>query len=246
MFTPADRTLLRDALIAAAHADDRISSAALTGSAAAGSEDRWSDIDLAFGIADADLDKTIADWTGQMYRTHEAVHHLDVHRGATVYRVFLLANTLQVDLAFAPAPEFGAIAPSFRLLFGKASEQPAVKAANPVELIGLGWLYALHARSSIARARVWQAEYMISGLRDHVLALACLRHGVPAVQARGIDSLPETVTSHVAGALVRSLDFAELNRAFRAACEALVVEIGQVDAQLATRLTPVIRALAGD
>ena len=30
-----------------------------------------------------------------------------------------------------------------------------------------------------------QAEYMISGMRDHVLALACLRHGVPAVQGRG-------------------------------------------------------------
>jgi hypothetical protein len=26
---------------------------------------------------------------------------------------------------------------------------------------------------------------MISGMRDHVLALACLRHGVPAVQGRG-------------------------------------------------------------
>jgi hypothetical protein len=26
----------------------------------------------------------------------------------------------------------------------------------------MGWLYALHARSSIARGRVWQAEYMIS------------------------------------------------------------------------------------
>jgi hypothetical protein len=246
MFSPGERATLRDELIASARADGRIVGAALTGSAAAGREDRWSDIDLAFGVAaEADFKKTIADWTERMYRSHEAVHHLDVFRGATLYRVFLLANTLQVDLAFSPAPEFGAIAPSFRLLFGTASEQPATKTQGPVELIGLGWLYALHARSSIARARVWQAEYMISGLRDHVLALACLRNGVLAVQARGIDSLPADATGAAADALVRSLDLAELSRAFKAATVALLVEIEFVDPQLAARLTSAIRELAG-
>jgi hypothetical protein len=40
----------------------------------------------------------------------------------TLYRVLLLDNTLQVDLAFWPATEFGAIAPTFRLLFGRANE----------------------------------------------------------------------------------------------------------------------------
>lgn len=245
MFTPAQRAHLRDELIASARADDRIVGAALTGSAAAGREDRWSDVDLAFGVAeDADLDATIADWTGRMYATHQAVHHLDVFRGATLYRVFLLADTLQVDLAFSPANEFGAIAPTFRLLFGKANELPAPRAVDPAELIGFGWLYALHARSSIARARVWQAEYMISGLRDHVLALACVRHGVPAREGRGMDSLSEEVTRVVAGALVRSLDVAELSRAFRVACEALLGEVHLVDAPLAVRLSPAIREMA--
>jgi hypothetical protein len=246
MFTPEVRTKLRDDLIASAHADVRIVGAALTGSAAIGREDRWSDIDLAFGIAaSADFDAAIADWTDRMYRTHDAIHHLDVFRGATLYRVFLLTNTLQVDLAFSPENDFGAIAPSFRLLFGTAIDLPASKTVTPIELIGLGWLYALHARSSIARLRVWQAEYMISGLRDHVLALACVRAGVPAREARGIDSLPIDVTSAAAGALVRSLDIAELSRAFQAACEALLVEIRHVDQELAKTLTPAIRELAG-
>jgi hypothetical protein len=78
----------------------------------------------------------------------------------------------------------------------------------------VGWLYALHVRSSIARGRVWQAEYMLSGMRDQVLALMCLRHGVSAVEARGIDNLPPEATTAVAGALVRSLDAAELMRVF--------------------------------
>ena len=41
MFTPEDRDQLRDALVATARADERIAGAALTGSAALGSTDRW-------------------------------------------------------------------------------------------------------------------------------------------------------------------------------------------------------------
>ena len=110
----------------------------------------------------------------------------------------------------------------------------------------MAWLYALHARSSLARGRVWQAEYMISGVRDHALALACVRHGVPAVQGRGMDQLPAEVTAGFAAALVRSVDGAELERAFRAVTESLIVEIGLADAGLAGRLTGVLRELAGE
>src|SRR5437764_14396280 len=101
MFTPDDRTRLQDALIAAARADPCITGAALTGSAALGAEDRWSDIDLALSVASgADLTQVVAEWTGRMYREWGAVHHVDVYRGNTLFRVFLLADTLQVDIAF--------------------------------------------------------------------------------------------------------------------------------------------------
>jgi hypothetical protein len=245
MFTVEGRERLRAALVSAAGADERITGAALTGSAALGAEDRWSDIDLAFGVAaEADLGQVIADWTGHMYTGHGAVHHLDIVSRRTVYRVFLLASTLQVDLAFAPAADFGATAPTFRLLFGTAAQQPPSVAPGAADLIGMGWLYALHARSSLARGRVWQAEYMISGVRDHVLALACLRHGVPAVQGRGMDKLPPAATAAIAGALVRSLAVSELARAFRVATEGLLAETGQVDAHLADRLAGTLRELA--
>ena len=125
MFTPQDRDRLRDALIASARADGRLTGAALTGSAALGAEDRWSDVDLALGVsAEADPRQVVADWTDRMYRGHGAVHHVDVHWGDVLFRVFLLASTLQVDLAFWPAAEFGALGPTFRLLFGTANERP--------------------------------------------------------------------------------------------------------------------------
>lgn len=244
MFDSDERGRLRDALVTAARADRRITAAAVTGSGALDAEDRWSDIDLVFGVAaGADLDEVRADWTDLMYRQHQAVHHLELAFGSTVFRVFVLASTLQVDLAFAPAAEFGAIAPTFRLLFGTAVQRTPLPEPEPARLVGMGWLYALHARSSIARGRLWQAEYMVSGLRDQVLALACRRHGLPATEGRGVDGLPPEVTGAAAGALVRSPDAGELARAFRSATELLLVEIGLVDADLAGRLAGVLREL---
>lgn len=246
MFTRDERSALRDELVAAARADHRIDGAALTGSAARDAEDGWSDVDLAFGLAEgADQAAVIADWTAAMYDRHGAVAHLDSPRGGTVYRVFLLASTLQVDIAFAPAGEFGAIAPTFRLLFGSPSEVPAATPPEAGGLIGMGWLYALHARSSIERGRGWQALYMINGLRDQVVALACLRHDLPAWQGRGVDALPAAALEPLAGSLVGSLDDATLRRAFAVATEALLTEARHVDPELAERLTGPLRALTG-
>lgn len=245
MFTTDERQRLRDRLVSAARGDARITGAAITGSGAVGREDQWSDIDLALCLsADADTEQVVADWTARMYSDHAAVHHLDVYRGPTLYRVFLLASTLQVDIAFWSDAEFGAIAPTFRLVFGTARQRPATPPPAAAELIGMAWLYALHARSSIARGRVWQSEYMISGMRDHVLALACLRHDVPAHQGRGMDSLPPQVTAALTGTLVRSLDIAELRRAVAVTSDALLAEVEHVDAGLAARLARPLRELA--
>jgi predicted nucleotidyltransferase len=247
MFTPEVRARLRDALVAAARADPRITAAALTGSAAAGAEDRWSDIDLALSVAArADRGRVVADWTERVYHEGGAVHHLDVFLGDTLFRVFLLANTLQVDVAFWPEAEFGAYGPAFRLLFGTAHERPHRSPPAAAELIGMGWLYALHVRSSIERGRMWQAEYMLSAMRDQVLALACLRHGLPAVEGRGIDRLPPEATATVTDGLVRSLGAAELRRAFGVVAAALIAEVERADAGLADRLAGPLRELVGD
>ncbi len=247
MFSPEQRALLRSELLACAGGDPRISGAAITGSGAtADREDRWSDIDLAFGVANAaETPAVLADWTSWMYDKHEALHHLDMRFGAWIYRVFLLSNTLQVDLAFAPADEFRALAPTFRLVLGTAREAQHVSAAPPAgDFIGMSWLYALHARSCIARGQLWQAEHMISAVRDQALAMACARHGLPSAHGKGIDQLPVAVTERFEGALVRRLDAGELARAFRAAMEGLILEIRSTDEVLADRLEGAIRVLA--
>jgi hypothetical protein len=237
MFTPDDRAQLRSQLLAKAEADPRITGAALTGSAATDAEDALSDIDLAFGIAPgADRAQVIADWTEFLYTHHGVLHHLDVPAGPWLYRVYLTQSTLQIDLAFVAADEFRAIAPSFRLVSGVAQEPRHLPAPLAADLIGWAWLYALHVRSSVARGRFWQAEYMISGMRDTVLALACLRHGLPTTHGRGFDQLPAELREAFGGALVRRLDHEELRRAFGAVTECLIRETGATDAALSARL----------
>jgi predicted nucleotidyltransferase len=244
MFTVKERETLRSELIEVARLDPRITGAAITGSGSAGNEDRWSDIDLAFGVREpSEVETTLADFSERMYGDHRALHHVDVPSGAWIYRVFLLPNTLQVDLAFAPAADFRARAPTFRLVFGTANELSHVAPPSAEELIGYAWLFALHVRSSIARGRFWRAEYMLSEMRDHVLMLACLRYGLSTREGRGIDKLPQDVKLPLQDALVRTLDAEELVRAFRVTRDGLVREMHSVDEGLTARLAPILHDL---
>jgi hypothetical protein len=247
VFTSEDRLRLRTELLEYAALDRRISGAALTGSAATDQEDRWSDIDLAFGVADAAaLPAVMSDWTAHLYDRYSVLHHMDITFGGWIYRVFLLPNTLQVDLAFVAAAEFRALSPSFRLVAGEAKEPWNPPPQSAAELIGYGWLYALHVRSCIARGKFWQAEYMISGVRDQVLALACIRHDLPAIHGRGMDRLPSELTASLEEALVRKLEASELWRAFQVAVAGLLREIHSVDEPLAERLRDALMSLSQD
>ena len=244
MFTVEERERLRAELLADARDDPRITGGAITGSASVGREDQWSDIDLAFGVRTADeIPATLADWTATMLGRHGALDHFDLTVGAWVYRVFFLPNTLQVDIAFAPANEFGARAPTFKLVFGAAADAVPVPPPVARRMICWGWLYAIHARSSIARRKWWQAEYMISGIRDQVLALACVRHALPASEGRGIDALPREVLAPLEPALVRGVTHDELMGALRAAVDGLLRETAFVDRSLASKIEPALQEL---
>jgi len=246
LFSAEERERLREQIVAAARADKRITGAAITGSAALGHQDEWSDIDLFFGVANEDeLPAAMSDMTEWMYREHGALHHFDVVAGPAIYRVFLMASTLQVDLAFTPAFSFGAVTPTFKVLFGEPVEREHHAPPDAGSLLDYAWLYALHARSSIARGKVWQAEYMIGMTRDQVFAAACVRHGLPWREARGMDRLPGEEKHRFEAALVRSVEAGELRRALRAAVDCLVAEIELADPALAKRIGPALRELAG-
>lgn len=204
MFTVEQRDALRASVLRLAERDERVVAGAAVGSLAVNGGDRFSDLDLTFGIADqVQVSDVLDDWTGTLVDELEAVPLAELERGPIIYRVFLLPDLLQLDLSMMPAAQFRPAGPRFRLLFGEQApggfESPTptlvgdLFIATPAvarDIFGWGVIYALYSRTCIERGRVWQAEHYVAAVRDHALSLACLRQGLPAVQARGYDDLP--------------------------------------------------------
>lgn len=77
-----------------------------------------------------------------------------------------------------------------------------------------------------------------------LLALACVRHGLPAAYARGAHDLAAEVLAPLEAALVGSLDAGELERALSAVVDGLHNEARHVDGDLADRLAAPLAELA--
>src|SRR5215470_17378422 len=134
MFTIEDRNRVRDHVLDRAKADGRIVAGAVVGSLATSEGDRWSDLDLTFGVADGvALSGVLDDFTVNLDREFNATHLFDLPSGAAIYRVFLLPGCLQFDLSFTPAAHFGASGPQFQLLFGSAVEKPYLQSPSAHE-----------------------------------------------------------------------------------------------------------------
>ncbi len=211
--------------------------AAEIGALSDGGGDRWSDLDITFGVLDeVNLYAVLDDWTARLAAEYAAVHIFDLPSGSTIYRVFLFPGCLQVDLSFTPAVEFGPHEP-FRLIFGNAINKPQPEAPISIEhLFGLGAHHAVRARTCIERGRLWQAEYWISAVRDQALTIACGKRGLPTSQGRGFDGLPPQVVEPVEAALVRSISRDGLLRALGGTLAILLAESGDIPA--ARKLKP--------
>lgn len=209
---------------------------AIVGSLALGGGDRFSDLDLTFGIAnEVPIGAVLDDWTRRLADELDAVALVDLDRSPTVYRVFLLPDSLQFDLSMTPAAQFRPAGPRFRLLFGETTPEPpqgVTGAANrqlfiptPVtatDLFGWGIVYALHARACIERGRFWQAEHYIGAVRDHALSLACLSEDRTVAQARGYDDLSPETLARFRNTHVGALEAGALRAALAAAVDALI------------------------
>jgi hypothetical protein len=238
VFTVEQRDALRDRVLRLAEKDERVVAGAAVGSLAVDAGDVYSDLDLTFGIAGAvPVNDVLDDWEHTLADELGAVRLTDLKRGPTMYRVFLLPDELQLDVSVTPAEQFRPAGPRFRLLFGAiaAGESevptPAVAGslfiATPVvahDIFGWGVIYGLHARACIERRRFLQGEHYIAAVRDHALSLACMREGLPAVQARGFDDLSAETLARFEHSHVRATEPAALRAALAASVLALIRE----------------------
>lgn len=241
MFTTKQREYVRNYVLEMARADTRVTGGAIIGSIAAEAEDKWSDIDVTFGIASGiSIETVIDDWTQVLAREFGVLNTFDLRSGSSIYRVFLLPDGLEIDLSVTPEEDFGPRSPHFHLLFGTAQPLKTPPTPDTNNIIGLSWHHIFHARSCIERKKFWQAAYWISEVRNHTIALMCIRLGVSAAYGRGVDKLPTAVTNPFVDTLVRSLDEPELRRALAAATMCLIDEVEKWDAALCTRLKPLL------
>ena len=238
MFTVEQRDALRERVLRLGEEDARVVAGAVVGSLAVDGGDRFSDVDLTFGIADhVRVADVLDDWTRLLIDELDAVPLVDLQRGPTTYRVFLLPHTLQLDLSMTPAAQFRPAGSRFRLVFGETAGDDPADPTPPVpgnlfistpavaeDIFGWGVIYALHTRACIERGRVWQAEHYVGAVRDHALSLACLREGVTAVQARGYDDLSAETLARLEDAHVGALEPEALRAALAASVLALMRE----------------------
>jgi hypothetical protein len=243
VFTIEQRDALLERVLGLELEDERVVAGAVVGSLAVDAGDRFSDVDLTFGVADgAQVADVLDDWTRLLIDELDAVPLVDLERGPTTYRVFLLPDALQLDLSMTPASQFRPAGPRFRLVFGAtAADDPETPSAPVVgdlfistpavagDIFAWGVIYALHSRACIERGRGWQAEHYVGAVRDHALALACLREGVTAVQARGYDDLSTETLARSEETHVGSLEPAALRAALAVSVLALMSEGAEAD-----------------
>jgi hypothetical protein len=256
--TVEERDAPRERVLRLAEEDDRVVAGAVVGSLAVeGGGDRFSDLDLTFGVAEGvGVAEVLDAWTAALAGGCGALQLADLQAGPTIYRVLLLPGALQFDLSMTPAAQFRPAGPRFRLLFGETAAGEPAASTSPgtlsiptprvaADIFGWGVIYALHSRACIERRRVWQAEHYVGAVRDRALSLACLRLGLRAAQARGYDDLPAEVLARFADSHVGALEPDKIRAALASSVRALMQEGAQAGlasaAAVAERLAELYR-----
>ena len=160
------------------------------GSLAVDGGDRFSDLDLTFGIVDQmPVADVLDDWTRTLIEKLDAVPLADLVRAPTIYRVFLLPDALQFDLSMTPAGQFRPAGPRFRLLFG---ETAAGEAEVPMRSRGTSSFRRRRSRttssggaSSTRSTRVRASSVDVSGRRSTTSELSATTHSRLPASARG-------------------------------------------------------------
>jgi predicted nucleotidyltransferase len=248
----ADRDATLARVLKLLEADPRIEAAVITGSLGTGRADRWSDIDIAAVVSDADSCESVtADWVALIYGEMLVAHHYEIAFDTTLVRGFLLNSGLVVDLGFTPSADFSVWAP-VTVAFDRTGvatrlaevPQPWTVAPDWQAEAGFAWHDALHAIAAANRGRSWQALYFLQRLRNRTLVLATQRHGMDADEFKSVDDLPAEERDRLLTSLVGELSQPSLLGAIESTTLAFLDELRHWDRALADRLAhPLLRSL---
>ena len=236
MFTERERERVRHWLLEAAEADPDVVGAAIVGSYAAGTSDRWSDIDLAFAVTD--VPQALERWTAWLEQEFAVRHHWDLPAGVTTYRVFLLPGWSRGRHRLQARGRLRCARAQMADGVRRGSTTSAC-AARKCQRHSWAWL-----APRLARLRVRSARPVVAGRPlAQRLAGSALRAGVPSPWSshsvrQGAAPTSERAAGAFGATLARSVEPAELTRALTAMLEIFDDELRLADPSLAERINP--------
>jgi len=239
-FQDKDRIEILNYILEVGKNDPHVIGAALVGSYAINKQDVWSDIDISFGIKEIVKPKIILDkWTNLVKAQFEIIHYFDIASALGIYRVILFSNGIELDLSAIPQSEFGPKASKFKLLFGSAKEKFEIPKPSIEKIYGLSWHHVLHANSALKRNKLWQAQFWLDKLREHIFTLKCLRNNVSCQHGRGIDLLDEDELKNMEKTLVKKIKSTEIKHALKYSARFLCDEIAHTNIKLSKNLSSI-------
>lgn len=228
MYSKEERDEIQNSIIALAQKDNRIKDCAIVGSESIGKHDKWSDIDLTFGIDDeTEISQILSEWNAIMFANFNANVLFDVEYKESIYRVYLLPNALQVDLSFTPTQNFGAITNAFKLIFGKANHRQHKPEPELSSILGYSILYALKSRCAIEREKYWQAIFYLDKFRENIMTMKCISLHLNPFDGRSFDELPNSFLNKITTGLTGELNRDTLKNSLRSFTKILIQEIKQ-------------------
>jgi hypothetical protein len=246
LFTDIERNILLERVSKIAQSDNRVSGGALVGSFANNVMDKYSDIDITFGIKTGFEPLSILnEWTEILKSEFEIVDYFDVKSASAIYRVILFSNGLEIDLSVVPKNDYGPMSPNFKLLFGESINRTNFPEQPLRTLIGWGWHHVLHANSAINRFKLWQAEYWLSSLRNYVISMKCIRLGLPSAHARGADRINNLDMKVFESTLIQILESKELKRVLMIMTNEFIKEVQYEDVKLSIELQNIFQKALG-
>jgi predicted nucleotidyltransferase len=213
MFTEEFRREVYESILNQSREDPSIISAAIIGSAAAGTKDRWSDIDLTFELtAGIKPGEVLSKWTNYLSEKFAGEMLLDLWLEETVYRVFLLPAYLQVDLSFSPNGKFYAVGPHFKLLYGQISEHRQIPELDAD--LYRSWIvhHLIRSYFCIQRNKLWQAHFWMNESRNYIMDLECNRNGFGSSHGRSYHLLNQELKAELEETLISKFSIGELSR----------------------------------
>lgn len=243
LFTPAERQLALERIVAALHTDARIAGVMILGSGAQGFADAYSDIDLSVVVlAETQVFTVHMEWRERVLELFSVLHiHEIVHSPSHMFYGFLIDGYLELNMSFIGLANLYARRREWKILYDNSDRIEGIMnvtwGQRPKPNIKINYLnhlnsvghYIIQVVIALRRGKMWRAYHELGEIRNRAVELAGWRHEMETRRFRGVDRLPPETLAKFERTLVVGLNPRDILRALRATVAAFFNEARQLD-----------------